>query len=84
MKYLLAVVLTILFCPLASAKERPRYAVAITTTPVLNTPAFRQVFGGKLRLDPCKGVRPIEFVALTGTLFRIEASRRRTASPSTG
>ena len=56
---------------LASA-EPPRYAVAIGATPVLNTPDFTEVFGGTLKLDPCRGVRPIEFTALVGTLFRIE------------
>ena len=73
---LLALALAILSCTLASARELPRYAVAIGPTPVLNTPSFRQVFGGQLRLDPCKGVRPVEFVALTGTLFRIEGEQQ--------
>jgi len=55
----------------ALAKAPARHAVAISPTPVLNTPDFKKVFGGKIKLDPCKGVRPIEFVALTGTLFTI-------------
>ncbi|HBA87087.1 MAG TPA: glycoside hydrolase [Geobacter sp.] len=50
---------------------RPGFVVAISATPVLNTPAFRQMFSGAVKLDPCKGVRPIEFVALPGTLFAV-------------
>lgn len=55
-----------------AANAPARYAVAITATPVLNTPAFGKLFGGTVTLDPCRQVRPIEFVALPGTLFRIE------------
>ena len=58
---------------LSGASPAPaRYAVAGSATPVLNTPDFGRVFGGTLRLDPCRGTRPLEFVALPGTLFRIE------------
>jgi hypothetical protein len=65
-------------CPvaLALAKQPSRYAVAASAAPVLNTPRFGKVFGGTLQLDPCKGVRPIEFVALPGTLFRIEGEQQ--------
>jgi hypothetical protein len=59
--------------PPAKAQPAARYAVAVTPTPVLNTPDFKKFFGGSLQLDPCKGVRPIEFVALAGTLFKVEA-----------
>ena len=59
----------------ALEQRPPRYAVAITATPVLNTPDFKKVFGGTLRLDPCKGVRPIEFIALAGTLFTVEGEQ---------
>jgi hypothetical protein len=69
----LSLALLPLFPGAAGATQAPpRSAVAMGPTPVLNTPAFTEVFGGKLRLDPCKGVRPIEFIALPGTLFRIE------------
>ena len=71
-KIVIALLLAVLPGTFAIAQPPPRYAVAITATPVLNTPAFKEVFGGRLKLDPCKGVRPIEFIALTGTLFRIE------------
>ena len=53
------------------------FAVAESDTPVLNTPDFRSVFGGRdgmtLRQDECGQLRSLEFVALPGTLFRIEA-----------
>lgn len=49
----------------------PRYAVAVSATPVLNTPDFKKMFDGSIKLDPCQGVRPIEFVALPGTLFTV-------------
>lgn len=52
------------------------FAVARTETPVLNTPDFRAVFGGAdgrtLRTDACGQLRAMEFVALPGTVFRIE------------
>jgi hypothetical protein len=60
---------------LAQQPAVPRYAVAETATPVLNTPAFSEVFSGRVQLDPCQGVRPVEFVALPGTLFKIEAEQ---------
>jgi len=61
----------------ADASSSPRYAVATTSTPVLNTPDFRSVFGGKdgktLATDSCGQIRALEFIALPGTPFRIEA-----------
>lgn len=56
------------------SKPVPRHVVAISPTPVLNTPEFAKTFSGAVRLDPCKGVRPIEFVALTGTFFSVQES----------
>lgn len=51
--------------------------MARSFTPVLNTPDFRSVFGGKdgtlLATDPCGQIRSLEFIALPGTAFRIEA-----------
>ncbi|GFO54486.1 hypothetical protein GMSM_14930 [Geomonas sp. Red276] len=58
------------------AGQPPRYVVAVSPAPVLKTPDFPRVFGGTVRLDPCQGVRPIEFVALPGTLFRVEGEQR--------
>ncbi len=52
------------------------YAIALEPTPVLNTPHFRTVFGGKdgasLPLEgPLKLNKAIEFIALKGTKFQI-------------
>jgi hypothetical protein len=65
-------ILTISALPAGAAPATPRFAVAQGPTPVLNTPAFHDYFRPGRRLDPCQGVRPIETVALPGTLFRIE------------
>lgn len=52
-----------------------RYAVTRIPTPVLNTPEFATVFGGKdgvtLKTDRCGMPRALEFIALPGTLFSI-------------
>ncbi len=72
---LLALLALPILTPAAHAAELPRYAVAIAATPVLNTPEFAKTFSGKVKLDPCKGVRPVEFVAFPGTLFRIEGEQ---------
>ncbi len=57
------------------------YAVATFPAPVLNTPDFAAVFGGRdgktLRLDPSGLIREVEFVAIPGTAFRIEESLKR-------
>ncbi|MGD0584971.1 MAG: peptidoglycan endopeptidase, partial [Oryzomonas sp.] len=50
------------------------YGVARSATPVLNSPAFSDVFGGadgrSLKTDRCGQVRQLEFIALPGTVFR--------------
>lgn len=81
MPFLLKLLVTILLflpLPLLAAEAAPRYAVARQPTPVLNTPAFASVFGGKdgatLKLDRCGQIRELEFIALPGTVFRIEAA----------
>jgi len=55
----------------------PLFAVAPGYAPVLNTPDFSAVFGGAdgktLLKDNCGQLRAIEFVALPGTVFSIEA-----------
>jgi hypothetical protein len=60
----------------AGASGPPGYAVATSPTPVLNTPDFRAVFGGKdgktPAVDRCGQIRALEFIALPGTPFRIE------------
>jgi len=60
----------------AAQPSAPLYAVAVSPTPVLNTPDFAGVFGGRdgknIRLDGCGQIRAMEFVALPGTVFRVE------------
>jgi cell wall-associated NlpC family hydrolase len=71
-----AVILMMVLHVSSSAAE-PLFAVALTHTPVLNTPDFHSIFGGKdgktLRKDECGQLRSLEFVALPETVFRIEA-----------
>ena len=81
MPFLLKLLVTILLSfplPVLAGESVPRYAVARQPTPVLNTPAFTSLFGGKdgatLKLDRCGQVREVEFIALPGTVFRIEAT----------
>ncbi|RII28827.1 MAG: hypothetical protein CXR31_02835 [Geobacter sp.] len=80
MPFLLKLLVTILLSlplPLLAGESAPRYALSRQPTPVLNTPAFASVFGGKdgttLKLDRCGQIREMEFIALPGTPFRIEA-----------
>jgi hypothetical protein len=51
------------------------YGVARSATPVLNSPALSDIFGGadgkSLETDRCGQVRQLEFVALPGTVFRL-------------
>jgi len=51
------------------------YGVARDAAPVLNTPAFSDIFGGvdgrSLKTDQCGQVRQLEFIALPGTVFRL-------------
>ena len=60
----------------AMPAQAARYAVALSPTPVLNTPDFPAVFGGRDRTTPaadrCGQLRAVEFVALPGTLFTVE------------
>jgi NlpC/P60 family len=56
------------------------YGVARSAAPVLNTPAFRSIFGGSdaktLKTDRCGQVRELEFIALPGTVFKIRGEYR--------
>jgi hypothetical protein len=67
--------------PLQALDMPPLYAVATLPAPVLNTPEFAAVFGGvdgkTLLLDASGLVREVEFVAIPGTMFRIEESLKR-------
>jgi hypothetical protein len=81
MKLIAVVILTLLSSLPAFAAGPSRYAVAQLPTPVLNTPDFAAVFGGKdgrtLRTDDCGLIRAMEFVALPGTAFTIEGEIRK-------
>lgn len=65
--------------PCFAGQAAPRYAVAEMPTPVLNTPNIAAVFGGRdgrtLQADKCGQLRAMEFVALPGTVFTIEAEQ---------
>jgi len=78
-KTALALILSI-FLHASSHAAEPLFAVAVLHTPVLNTPDFHAVFGGKdgntLQKDDCGQLRSLEFVALPGTVFSIEAELR--------
>jgi cell wall-associated NlpC family hydrolase len=76
---LTAIVLSLVLAATCFAREQtPKYAVALFPTPVLNTPDFAAVFGGRdgrtVQSDRCGLIRAMEFVALPGTPFRIEAT----------
>lgn len=55
--------------------EAAQYGVARTSTPVLNTPDLKAVFGGitgqKLKTDHCGQVRELEYIAPPGSVFTI-------------
>lgn len=74
-RFLLILILAFPWAHSAMAAEGV-FAVASTHAPVLNTPDFRSVFGDKdgmtLKKDRCGQLRALEFVALPGTVFRIE------------
>ncbi|HEX9024754.1 MAG TPA: peptidoglycan endopeptidase [Geobacteraceae bacterium] len=80
MKLFATLLVHVLFLVAATASSAvspaPRYAVAVLPTPVLNSADFAGVFGGgdgrTLRRDPCGLMREVEFVALPGTVFRVE------------
>jgi len=59
----------------AGSAEAAGFAVARTVTPVLNSPEFTRVFGGRdgktLKTDSCGQVREMEFIALPGTAFKL-------------
>lgn len=79
---ILCFVICILIDYLAFAGER--YAVAKIPTPVLNTPDFVSVFGGKdgttLKTDRCGMVRELEFIALPKTVFSIVSEIKSASS----
>lgn len=68
----LSLILLVLFISNASAQQ---YAIAKIFTPVLNTPDFESVFGGrhgnKVKLDNKGLIREMEFIAYPNTVFNI-------------
>ena len=78
-------IVTVLVCllglawPCCAGQAAPRYAVAEIPTPVLNTPEIAAVFGKTLQTDSCGQLRAMEFVAMPGTVFTIEAVMTRGA-----
>ena len=77
----LAALILSLFLPVSSSAAESHFAVARIHTPVLNTPDFPAVFGGKdgntLQEDECGQLGSLEFVALPGTVFTMEAELRQ-------
>jgi len=67
-----------LFCLCPGVLSFEHYAIARETSPVLNIPDIRQVFGGAdgrtLAADDNGAVRALEFIALPGTLFQVRAA----------
>lgn len=73
-------ILLILVCPRILMAQPIGYGVVNHAAPVLNTPEFSLVFGGKdgtsLKTDSCGQVRELEFIALPGTVFRLLEKQR--------
>ena len=70
----LSFILLFVFCTPSYAREE-KYCVASLPCPVLNTPDFRSVLGGRdgktVKVDQKGLIRELEFIALPGTLFEI-------------
>ncbi len=80
-----AAAIFVLLMPVAAqAGEAMRYAVAVLPAPVLNTPDFPGVFGGRdgktIRTDRQGQIREMEFIALPGTAFTVHGTLRKGAS----
>lgn len=71
-KVLFFVVIT---CSSVTSSFAASYAVARIAAPVLNSPEFVKVFGGRdgksLKTDSCGQVREMEFIALPDTVFKV-------------
>jgi len=70
-----ALLLMLCACCCSVPADAAQYGIARSAAPVLNTPAFRSIFGGfdgkTLKTDRCGQVRELEFIALPGTAFTI-------------
>lgn len=84
MYMLIAVALLVCNLIVAVPGHAALYGVARTSTPVLNVPEMKMVFGGRngnaLKTDSCGQVRELEFIALPGTPFRILSQMQRGAA----
>lgn len=75
----IAVVLSFVFCGMCAAEQGEQertFAVAVTATPVFNSPDIAGIFNrdnpGGPRADDAGLVRELEFVALPGSVFLVE------------
>jgi len=84
MSKLLAVVVVVLVTLHAVYVHAGNYAVARVATPVVNTAAIGNLFGGRdgrtLKTDRCGQVREMEFIALPGTVFKVLGEVRHGAT----
>lgn len=75
MRYSKSLLFIILLCTSLNLLAQTKYAVSINYTPVLNTPDFESVFGGKsgkkVKVDNQGLIREMEFVAMPNTVFEI-------------
>ena len=74
-KYCVILFFSCLF--IAHAYASTEYAIATLPTPVLDTADFKSVFGGgqsgsQLHQDESGLIREVEFIALPGTVFKID------------
>ncbi len=79
------VFIIIMACSQTSYGQNRVFGVVKQAAPVLNSPAFESVFGGKdhlsIKSDRCGQVRELEYIALPGTAFRVlEELKRGTAT----
>jgi hypothetical protein len=76
----IVILMTLFGCACIMPAGATEYGVALTSTPVLNTPDFNAVFGGSsrqnLKVDRCGQVRELEFIALPGSVFTILKKHR--------
>ncbi len=78
MRIIILIMLLGYFCLISA--EAAEYGVALTSTPVLNVPDFKAVFGGtdgqSLKSDRCGQVRELEYIALPSSVFTILKKHR--------
>lgn len=78
---MIAIVLPLLVFILATNCRAELIGVARIPSPVLNSPEFNSIFGGKdgssLKTDRCGQVRELEYVALPETVFKILRDMKR-------